>query len=149
MDEKKKNRPYLKKKDKEEVLAYIATINSQINNGDQWIKDNCPEFKKNNHLTAFVKYLQDEYHPDVECRQECNDEHITAIQVRSWIQAVRTRIKKVNKKFKDLPGWTEIPQLEYLKDGALSPEEKAAQDAAKELARLQADAEFLRDLVRG
>jgi hypothetical protein len=145
----KSKKPYLQTKEKDEVIAYVALINKQMNNGDEWIKKNCTAFKGNNHLTAFVLWLQREYHRDRECRAKCNKRDITAVQVRNWIQAVRTKIKKVNDEFRDLPGWEEIPQLEYLKDGALSPEEKAAKEAERKLQRLKADAAFLRDLMRG
>ena len=141
------NKPYLLKKDKEEVLALISTINKQIHNGDQWMYDNCQHFNGKNHKTAFVKWLQEEYPATAECRADCNDRDITEEQVRNWIQAIRIRIKKVNERFKDIPGFKTIPEFEYLQDGALTEEEKKAQKRQRELERLEADASFLRDLV--
>jgi len=128
-------RQYIEKEDKENILALIHQINVEKKSGNNsWIISHCEDFnpEENNHLSAFVKYLQDEYPPGCTNRKRCNTKIITAAQVTSWITAQRKYAKKVNEKFSGTPGWGKgMPQIEYLKDTLTDAQREAKKAKAK------------------
>ena len=141
------NKPYLPGEEKRVVLRWVGLINKQYMKTDEWIKDNCVKFNGRNHRTAFIHYLNDEFPAGEPPRLTCNDREITKVQLRNWIQSVRSRATAINKAKKDDPTFTPIPLLAFLQDGAKTEAEKKAEAKKKKLERMAADADFLRGLV--
>ncbi len=139
-------KPYLLKEDKDSILGAVALINSQYMKGDEWLKDNCVTFNGRNHESAFITWIQTEYPPGEAPRLLCNDKIITKVQVRNWIQTSRSQTQEINKLLKDDPEHTTLPELQYLKDGALTKAEKEAQAKERKRQRLIARAKELRAL---